>query len=75
MKDKIKEIVAGFMGVRVSEIDEEKNFIEMGMDSLTLMKIIIDIEKEYNIHFEDEEIIEIRTIDDIFNLSNEKNSQ
>lgn len=66
MLENIKEIVAGYMGIQVSEVLEEKSFTDMGMDSLTLLKIIIDIENKFEVHFENDEIVEIRTITDIF---------
>ena len=72
MLDKIKEIVAGFMGICVSDISEEKNFLDMGMDSLTLLKIVMDTENLFDVRFENEEIVEIRTIMDIFGLLEKK---
>ena len=72
MLDQIKQIVAGFMGIRVSDVLEEKNFLDMGMDSLTLLKIIMDTENQFGVHFENEEIVEIRTVIDIFNIVEKK---
>lgn len=72
MLDKVKEIVAGYMGIRVSDVKEEENFLEMGMDSLTLLKIIIDVENEFKIRIFNDEIIEIRNILDIFDLIEKK---
>ena len=72
MLERIKEIVAGFMGIRVSDIVEDKNFIELGMDSLTLLKIVIKIEEEYKISFGNDEIVEIKNIIDILSLAEKK---
>ena len=72
MLDKIKEIVAGFMGICVADISKEKNFLDMGMDSLTLLKIVMDTENLFGVRFENEEIVEIRTIMDIFGLLEKK---
>ena len=72
MLEKIREIVAGYMSVRVSEIRDEQSFIDLAMDSLTLLKIIIEVEKSFNVSIENEEIVEIRTILDIFNLLEKK---
>lgn len=72
MLDRIKEIVAGYMGISVAEVTEDKNFLEMSMDSLTLLKIIIDIENTFNVSIENDEIVEIRTINDIFDLIQKK---
>ena len=43
-------------------------FIELNMDSLNLMKIIMGIENVFDIHIEDFEIVELRTISDIADL-------
>lgn len=68
MENRVREIVAGYMGILVSEVVDDKSFIEMGMDSLTLLKIIIDIENEYDISIADEEIVDIRNFADICKL-------
>ncbi|MBO5374422.1 MAG: acyl carrier protein [Clostridia bacterium] len=75
MLDRIKEIVAGYMGIRVSDVNEETNFLDIGMDSLTLLKIVIDVENTFGIYIENDEIVEIRTILDILRLIEEKNFQ
>ena len=72
MLERIREIVAGFMGIRVSDIVDDKSFIELGMDSLTLLKIIIKIEQEYDISFGNDEIVEIKNIIDILTLAEKK---
>ena len=75
MLDRIKEIVAGYMGIRVSDVNEETNFLDIAMDSLTLLKIVIDVENTFGVYIENDEIVEIRTILDILKLIEEKNSQ
>ena len=72
MTEKIKEIVAGYMGMSISEIKDDKNFLEIDMDSLTLLKIILDVEKTFNVRIDNDEIVEIRTISDIVNLLEKK---
>ena len=72
MIDRIREIVAGFMGIRVSDIVDDKSFLELGMDSLTLLKIVIKIEEEYNISIGNDEIVEIKNLIDILSLVEKK---
>jgi acyl carrier protein len=72
MIDRIREIVAGFMGIRVSDIVDDKSFLELGMDSLTLLKIVIKIEEEYNISIGNDEIVEIKNLIDILSLAEKK---
>ena len=75
MIEKIREVVAGYMGMRVSDINDEQSFLDISMDSLTLLKIIIELEQVFNIRIENDEIVEIRTILDILNLMEKKISQ
>lgn len=72
MLERIKEIVAGLMGIRVSDVVEDKNFIEIGMDSLTLLKIVIKVEEEYKISIGNDEIVDIKNIIDILSLAEKK---
>lgn len=40
----------------ISNIKEEDNLVDYGMDSLNIIKVILAIEEEYNIEFEEEEL-------------------
>ena len=68
MLEEIKKIVANFANISIDQLSEETNFIELGIDSLTLLKIVMDVENVFDVHFEDEEIVDIRTILDISNI-------
>ena len=68
MLNKILEIISIHLSIAVEELNEEMTFIELNMDSLNLMKIIMGIENVFDIHIEDFEIVELRTISDIADL-------
>ena len=68
MLNKILEIISIHLSISVEELNEEMTFIELNMDSLNLMKIIMGIENVFDIHIEDFEIVELRTISDIADL-------
>lgn len=68
MLNKILEIISIHLSIAVDELNEEMTFIELNMDSLNLMKIIMGIENVFDIHIEDFEIVELRTISDIADL-------
>ena len=68
MLNKILEIRSIHLSIAVEELNEEMTFIELNMDSLNLMKIIMGIENVFDIHIEDFEIVELRTISDIADL-------
>ena len=65
MLKKILEIVSIHISVSVDELNEDMSFSELGMDSLTLMKIIMAVENIFDVHFDDDEIIDLRLISDI----------
>ena len=56
------------LSIAIDELNDEMTFIELGMDSLNLMKIIMGIENVFDIHIEDQEIVELRTISDVADL-------
>ena len=75
MLQKIKETISVLSGIAVSSIDEDTVLAELEIDSLTMLKIIMELENVYGVHFEDEEIVEIRTVSDIEEKISEKLSQ
>ena len=69
MLKKILEIISIQLDILAENIKEENVLTELGIDSLTLMKIIMSIENAFDIHIEDDEIVELRTIADIADLA------
>lgn len=65
MLDKILEIISVFAKIDSSLISGETNILELDVDSLTILKIIMDVEQTFSIRFDDEEIVDIRTAKDI----------
>lgn len=60
--DKIKEIIVTQLGVEENEVELETTFESLGVDSLDLFQIIIEIEEQFNIQVEDAE--KIKTVED-----------
>ena len=68
--DTLKEIIADAMGARlkidVSEIKEDTEFIaDLHADSVDIATIICEIEDEFNIEIEDEQLEGIETVGDV----------
>jgi acyl carrier protein len=59
------EIISIHLSVSVDELHEDMSFYELGMDSLTLMKIIMAVENIFDVHIDDDEIVDLRLISDI----------
>lgn len=60
--DKIKEVIVSQLGIEESEVKLETSFEELGVDSLDLFQIIIELEEEFGIQIEDAE--SIKTVED-----------
>lgn len=65
MIEKIIEIVANRTGLPVATINKDTNLLELDIDSLDIINIVMDVEYCFNVKLEDEEIVEIRTPNDI----------
>jgi Acyl carrier protein len=55
--EKIKRIMAEQLGLTESDITMDTSFEELGVDSLDLFQIIIEIEEEFSVQIEDAESI------------------
>ena len=53
--------------IHVSSIDDNL-YTDLGMDSLNVVEIVMLCEGRFNIHFEDEEIVFLHTVDDIVKI-------
>lgn len=67
MIEKILQTIATYAKIDIKLLTPETNILELDVDSLCILKIIMDIEGIFNVRFDDEEIVEIRTAKDIEN--------
>ena len=67
----LKNILAE-AGVKSADINEDSNLIDLGLDSLDLIQILMDVEEKLNIHFEDDEITDFKTVKDVLTLIEKK---
>lgn len=65
MIDKIIDIVANRTGIPSSVINGDTNLLDFDIDSLDVINIVMDVEFSFNVKFEDDEIVELRTPKDI----------
>ena len=69
LTDKVKEIIAKQLSVKVDAIQDTTNIAEeLGADSLDLVEILMSLEDEFGISIPDEMIPQIKTIKDIVNF-------
>jgi acyl carrier protein len=63
--DKVKTIVANITGVPLETIEDSAAFVDdLGLDSLAILEIVVDVEKEFKIRANDEELKNVRSIED-----------
>lgn len=69
MKDKIKNIMSVVLEVEfdmISDSDDAKSIDNW--DSINHMNLIVALEEEFNVLFDDEEIVELTSVRNIYSL-------
>ena len=65
IKEKVIDIVNDVLGVEASE---EDTFEDLYADSLDLVEIIIECEKEFSYSITDDKVQNLKTVEDLVNL-------
>lgn len=69
MKGKLFELIAEQFNLDVDDLSESTNFVDdLNADSIELVELVMTLEEEFDIHLEDEELMEIHTIGDIVEI-------
>lgn len=70
------DIIKKLQKITPKKITENSLISDLKIDSLDLVELVVDIEKQYNVSIPDEKLNSIKTINDIFVvLENEINSK
>ena len=70
---RIKDIIEKELGVEREKLTPEASFIEdLGADSLDIVELVMEFEKEFNIDIPDEDAEKLRTVGDALKYLNEK---
>lgn len=73
MLDQLKSIIAEKLSIEVSDIKPESTFSgDLGADSLDLFEVVMGIEEEFNISIDNEDLDQIKTVQDAMNYIKEK---
>jgi acyl carrier protein len=73
MSEKVKDIIEKELGVEREKLTNEASFIEdLGADSLDIVELVMEFEKEFNIDIPDEDAEKLRTVGDALKYMQEK---
>ncbi len=80
MLEKIKEIVGTVLEldeVQIEKINIDSDLLELGLDSLNAIEVIVNLESEFDIEVEDEDLMidNLSTIDLLCNLIKNRDEQ
>jgi acyl carrier protein len=71
--DKVKDIIEKELGVEREKLTADASFIEdLGADSLDIVELVMEFEKEFNIDIPDEDAEKLRTVGDALAYLNQK---
>ena len=62
--DEIKVLFANKLNVK--NVDESKTLRDLGLDSLDVVELCLDLEDRYGVTFETEQLASIKTVSDLY---------
>lgn len=66
VEERVKTIIVDKLSIDKSEVNNNENLIDdLGADSLDLIELIMDCEKEFIITIPDEEVENIKTVNEV----------
>lgn len=54
------------------EITPETSLKDLGLDSLDMVEVLMEVEEELDIQFEEEEMVNLKTVNDVYNAIERK---
>jgi len=70
---KVRDIIEKELGVERDKMTDEASFIgDLGADSLDIVELVMEFEKEFNIDIPDEDAEKLRTVGDAVAYLNQK---
>ncbi len=69
IRAQIKEAIKRVAGIEVEAIADTASYeTDLGLDSLSILEIAVEIENQFKFHASDEELSSVRTVEDAVNL-------
>lgn len=69
IRAQIKEAIQRVSGIAVETISDTASYeTDLGLDSLSILEIAVELENQFKFHASEEELSSIRTVEDAVNL-------
>ncbi len=69
IQKRVKEVVSNVLGIDISEITDEANFVfDLGADSMQSVELVAGFEEEFEIEMDEDKALEIQNIEDAVNF-------
>jgi acyl carrier protein len=73
IKERLRKVIAKELKVEPESIADDAHIgNDLGIDSADMISVLYDIEDEFKVEISDEEVGEISTIQEMYNVVNEK---
>ncbi len=74
MLEKIREILEEELNIDPEDVNEDSDFRDdLGIDSLDLFELVMNLENEYGVEFPAEELENLRTVGDVIDFLEKNN--
>lgn len=71
MFEKIRDVISEKMGIDKEKITVESSFVgDLNIDSISMIDLIMELEDEYGIEFDEDQADSIKTIADVIDYIN-----
>ena len=69
IRDVVKQAISKVTGIDAATISDSASYEQdLGLDSLSILEIVVSVESQFKVQATDEELSAVRTIDDTVNL-------
>lgn len=73
MLEEIKKVLVDALNVDAEDVTEKANLKDdLGIDSLSAVELALELETEFDVKIDDEELAKLETVQDIIDIINSK---
>ncbi len=72
--DRVRKICAEVVEIDLEEVDMGQSFADMGLDSMMVLELLVEVEKLYRVEFPEEMMARMKRLSDVLLLLDELQS-